>query len=126
MDLKRDYIKYIRDRAKARYTETKGSDCFICGTTEELQFHHFYSVATLAAKWIKENGHKKEDVELWRDEFIDIHQQELYNEVVTLCKKHHMDGLHRVYTRTPAPSTAEKQKRWCQKQRDKFYNVESI
>ena len=43
--LKRDPVKYVRDRAKARYK--KGKECEICGVTENLDFHHYYSLSPL-------------------------------------------------------------------------------
>jgi len=43
--LKRDVVKYIRDKAKNKYE--KGSACEICDVTEPLDFHHFYTLARL-------------------------------------------------------------------------------
>ena len=40
--LKRDVVKYVRDKAKSKYE--KGTACGICGETEQLDFHHFYSL----------------------------------------------------------------------------------
>ena len=39
MTLKRDLVKYVRDKAKSKYN--KGTECFICGVTENLDFHHY-------------------------------------------------------------------------------------
>ena len=41
-ELKRDPVKYIRDKAKSRYE--KASECYICGVDTELDFHHYYSL----------------------------------------------------------------------------------
>ena len=49
--LKRDPVKYIRDRAKSKYK--KGSECEICGSENQLDFHHFYSLAPLLQEWLK-------------------------------------------------------------------------
>ena len=49
--LLRDPIKYVRDRAKSRYQ--KGSQCEICGATESLDFHHYYTMTPLFNKWCK-------------------------------------------------------------------------
>ena len=51
--LKRDVVKYVRDKAKSKYE--KGSACEICDSTEALDFHHFYSLAPLLRKWLREN-----------------------------------------------------------------------
>ena len=74
-ELKRDKIKYIRDRAKSAYV--KDEECYICGGTESLDFHHFLSVTELLDKWIKV---KKlviltaEDMMEMRDEFKFTHR----------------------------------------------------
>ena len=36
MKLKRDLVKYVRDKAKSRYK--KSNQCYICGDTENLDF----------------------------------------------------------------------------------------
>ena len=96
MDLKRDEIKYVRDLAKSSYQKDK--ECFICGTTEELQFHHFYSMTLLWNKWKKNNDIKiqsVDDVLVERENFKGVHYKEIYADTVTLCKFHHTwDALH--------------------------------
>jgi len=121
-DLKRLEVKYVRDRAKSRYK--RGSECEICGTTDELQFHHFYTVDLLWNRWKKLKGiviNCVDDIMEVRDAFIEDHERELYEETATLCKHCHNNRLHRVYGQKPSLATAEKQKRWLLKQRDKFY-----
>ena len=120
-DLKRDEIKYIRDISKAAYK--KEETCYICGTTEELQFHHFYSMTPLWEKWKKDNNiviENVEDILDYREHFKAYHSKEIYEETVTLCKFHHMERLHKIYGKVPLLSTAMKQKRWCERQRIKF------
>ena len=119
--LKRLPVKYIRDRAKSRYQ--KGNSCEICGTTEELQFHHLHTVDLLWERWIKAKNITIEDVDdilNCRDDFISEHEYELYTAVATLCKSCHNVKLHGLYGKTPALSTADKQRRWIDKQRLKF------
>ena len=36
IELKRDLVKYIRDRAKSKYK--KGTKCYICGESAKLDF----------------------------------------------------------------------------------------
>lgn len=120
MDLKRDLIKYVRDKAKAKYK--KDSKCFICGINDELDFHHFFGLTELLDKWIKTNRvviKTEEDILVQRDIFIEEHLTELYDEAVTLCHSHHLK-LHSIYGKRPKLVTAEKQKRWVVKQRDKY------
>jgi len=119
MTFKRDPIKFVRDRAKAKYQ--KGTECRICSSTEQLDFHHFFSLTPLFNKWLKGNSIKiatDEDVLAVRDQFITEHLPELYDEAVTLCHTHHLK-LHSIYGKDPALATAQKQKRWVEIQREK-------
>lgn len=115
-NLKRDPVKYVRDRAKAKYQ--KGKECEICGATEDLDFHHFYSLSPLLHNWIQRNRLDPNNVLEFRDEFIEAHIAELYHHAVTLCRSHHLK-LHSVYGRNPPLGTAKKQMRWVNIQRDK-------
>lgn len=120
--LKRDPVKYIRDKAKSLYK--KGSECRICGAKEKLDFHHFYSLSPLLDKWLREKQIERPDhytdeyIVVWRDEFIEDNWAELYEHTVTLCHNHHLQ-LHSVYGRNPNLGTAEKQKRWVEIQRER-------
>ena len=119
-NLKRLPVKYIRDRAKSAYD--KDDHCEVCGTEEDLEFHHYYSIDLLFTKWCKTNGIKvvsTEDILACRDEFIAEHNNELYEEAVTLCNTHHK-RLHKIYGQKPTLPTGPKQKRWVAKQQDKF------
>ena len=119
MDLKRDLVKYVRDKAKAKYQ--KGTECFICGSEENLDFHHFYGLTELLDIWLAKNKiiiSTAEDIMDVRDTFIEEHMTELYDEAVTLCHTHHLK-LHSIYGKRPKLVTALKQKRWVGKQRDK-------
>ena len=52
-ELKRDFVKVVRDGSKALYD--KGSECEICGATENLEFHHTKSLSILVNKWVRKN-----------------------------------------------------------------------
>lgn len=126
MELKRDEIKYVRDLAKSAYQKDK--ECFICGKSTELQFHHFYSMTLLWGKWKKANNisiGSVDDILVERENFKGVHYKEIYSDTVTLCKFHHMDRLHKLYGKVPTLHTAEKQKRWCQKQKDKYDHTDT-
>ena len=119
MDLKRDLVKYVRDKAKAKYQ--KGTECFICGSNENLDFHHYYGLTELLDIWLRKNNitiSTAEEIMDVRDTFIEEHMAELYDEAVTLCHTHHLK-LHSIYGKRPKLVTAQKQKRWVGKQRDK-------
>lgn len=117
MHLKREVIKYVRDRTKSQYTI--GESCEICKTKDKLELHHYYTISLLVEKWIDVKKYKPEDVLDWRDEFINEHKRELYDEVVTLCNYHHQQRLHNIYGQSPPLNTASKQKTWVRIQRDK-------
>ena len=114
--LKRDPVKYVRDKAKSKYE--KGSECYICGETDNLDFHHYHSMSPLLHQWIKKNNKPMEYIVAWREDFIEEHWKEIYEDTVTLCHTHHL-RLHSIYGKDPALSTAKKQERWVEIQRDK-------
>ncbi|MAH72844.1 MAG: hypothetical protein CMK29_01950 [Porticoccaceae bacterium] len=114
--LKRDIVKYVRDRAKSRYE--KDSECKICGATERLDFHHYYSMTLLLNKWLQDNDLNPQYIQSLRDDFIEEHEPELFEYTVTLCHPHHL-ALHKVYGKEPPLVTAKKQMRWVQIQREK-------
>lgn len=121
---KRDSIKWVRDRAKAAYE--KAACCYICGATEPLDLHHYSSMTQMLEKWARLKGYKldtDDDILLIRDEFIDAHRTEIYDEVVTLCKPHHQK-LHSIYGAKPPLATAKKQIAWVEKQKQKFNPTE--
>ena len=79
--LKRYFVKWIRDAAKSSYS--KATLCQICGETKELDFHHFYSVSELVHAWERINGEVKSDEEAIaeRDRFIEQHKYELFEAI---------------------------------------------
>jgi len=110
-------VKWVRDRAKARYK--KDIKCYICGETESLDFHHHFTLTPLLRRWMLKNGMKDTDVLVWRDKFIAEHEYELYEATITLCHTNHLN-LHKVYGKTPGLGTAKKQIRWAGIQKEKF------
>ena len=120
MTLKRDLVKYVRDKAKAKYK--KDTHCYICGSTENLDFHHFYGLTELLESWFKENDItvKTEDeiLEL-REIFIKENEDKVYKQAVTLCHMHHRK-LHNIYGKRPKLITAQKQQNWVEILRKKY------
>ena len=120
MDLKRDLVKYVRDKAKSGYQ--KETQCYICSDTENLEFHHFYGMTELLYTWMKVNKltiTSADQIMNLREQFIEEHLIEVYDEAATLCKTHHL-RLHSIYGKRPKLSTATKQERWVEIQRDKY------
>lgn len=121
---KRIPVKWVRDRAKSAYE--KKDCCHICSSQSDLELHHTHSVTLLLEKWAEENGHDistDDGILAVRDSFIEAHHSEIYDEVFTLCNKHHV-ALHRVFGKAPPLSTAPKQNRWIEKQKAKVLGIE--
>lgn len=110
-------VKWVRDKAKAAYD--KKDTCYICGTTQDLELHHVLSITILLENWALENGYDistDDGILAVRDEFIEQHTKEIYNDVYTLCNRHHVK-LHGIYGKKPPQHTANKQIRWIELQK---------
>lgn len=119
MTLKRDLVKYVRDKAKSQYK--KATSCYICGNTENLDFHHFYGLTELLEWWMKEQKvviETEEDILRLREQFIADNKEKVYDHAVTLCHMHHL-RLHNIYGKRPKLITAKKQEKWVEIQRTK-------
>ena len=119
MNLRRDLVKYVRDKAKSKYR--KSTECYICGSNKNLDFHHFYSLTELLERWIRKHNFKinsAEEIMRLRDAFIEDHHKELFDDAITLCHTHHLK-LHSIYGKDPGLGTAKKQMRWVEIQREK-------
>jgi len=120
MTLKRDLVKYVRDKAKSRYK--KQTECYICGSTEELDFHHFYGLTELLELWLRKRKiviTEEQQILDIREEFIEEEHDKVYDHAVTLCHSHHM-RLHGIYGKHPTLITAKKQQKWVEIQRNKY------
>jgi hypothetical protein len=116
---KRIPVKWVRDRAKAAYE--KKDVCYVCGTKQDLELHHLHSVTILLDKWSEAKGYDistDAGILAVRDEFIDTHRVELYDQVYTLCNRHHV-ALHSVYGKAPRLGSEPKQSHWIETQRAK-------
>ena len=120
MKFKRDLVKYVRDKAKSQYK--KGNECYICGNTDNLDFHHFYGLTELLDTWLRKNNitiEIEQDILDVREQFISENYEKVYNKTATLCHQHHL-RLHSIYGKRPKLITAEKQAKWVEKQREKY------
>ena len=121
-DNKRIPVKWIRDRAKAAYD--KKDHCYVCGTSEDLELHHLQSITLLLNAWADRKSYDistDEGILAVRDEFIEEHHKELYEDVFTLCNTHHV-RLHGVYGKAPPLASGLKQSRWLEIQKSKVSN----
>lgn len=112
-------VKWVRDKAKAAYD--KKDHCYICGTNEDLELHHLASITILLNNWAEKNSYDistDEGILAVRDDFIELHHKEIYEDVFTLCNHHHVK-LHGVYGKAPALHSAPKQARWIEIQKAK-------
>ena len=120
MTLKRDLVKYVRDKAKSKYK--KEAECYICGSTENLDFHHFYGLTELLESWMRDKDitvETEEEILELREVFIKENEDKVYKQAVTLCHMHHL-RLHNIYGKRPKLITAKKQQRWVEIQRNKY------
>lgn len=116
---KRIPVKWVRDRAKSAYE--KQSTCYICGTESDLELHHTHSITLLLERWATQNKYDistDDGIIAVRDQFIEEHHKEIYEDVYTLCNRHHV-SLHSVYGKAPGLHTAVLQNRWIETQRAK-------
>ena len=123
MKLKRDLVKYVRDKAKSKYK--KSNNCYICGDTDHLDFHLYYGLTELLETWLKQKKitiEKEQDILALRESFIDDNYDKVYDYTVTLCHKHHL-RLHSIYGKRPKLITAEKQNKWVEIQREKQHGM---
>jgi hypothetical protein len=119
-------VKWVRDKAKSAYD--KKTECYICDSTQELELHHTHGMTNLLEKWARDNRidiSTDEAILEVRDRFIEEHHREIYDEVFTLCAKHHKN-LHLLFGKSPALSTAQKQTLWVLKQKDKHNGIETV
>ena len=113
-------VKWVRDRAKKAYE--KQDHCYICNTNQDLELHHLHSITTLLETWAKRSSYDittDDGILAVRDEFIQEHHSELYEQVYTLCNRHHV-ALHGVYGKSPPQGSELKQERWINIQRSKL------
>jgi hypothetical protein len=116
---KRLAIKHVRDRAKAAY-EKQGC-CYICGSEDSLELHHWTPLTRHLEKWArlkKYNITTDAGILAVRDEYITENHNVLYIMVSTLCSAHH-EKLHKIYGKSPLLGTENAQGRWIEKQRIK-------
>lgn len=120
--MKRMEVKYLRDGIKAQYR--KEGHCYICGVTDNLEYHHYTPLVYLWDTYKKDNNlviadakHIMEE----RNNFYDRYRHELIDDCVTLCKEHHAK-LHSIYGKTysGAHFMTKKVRRWVEIQRGKY------
>jgi 5-methylcytosine-specific restriction endonuclease McrA len=113
-------IKWVRDRAKAAYD--KKDYCYICNTEVDLELHHTHSLTLLLNNWANKSNYDistDEGILAVRDQFIEVHHKEIYEDVYTLCNRHHV-ALHGVYGKAPSLISASKQNVWIDNQKAKL------
>jgi len=121
-DNKRIAVKHVRDKAKSAYE--KQDHCFICDPREDLTRHHTHSITILLNNWAHLKGYDistDAGILAVRDEFIEAHHKEIYDDVYTLCNRHHVK-LPSIYGKAHATINAPKQTLWKHTQRKKFIN----
>lgn len=112
-------VKWVRDRAKAAYD--KKLNCYICNTSQELELHHTHSITLLLNAWATRKDYDistDAGILAVRDDFIADYHKEIYLDVYTLCRNHHIK-LHGIYGKAPSLASALKQNNWIEIQKSK-------
>jgi 5-methylcytosine-specific restriction endonuclease McrA len=119
--LKRFPIKYIRDYIKKDY---KIRDCcYICGSKQQLELHHLYSLSELFNQWctqkrIYEISSEEQMLELRVMFAADLSDKLAEKHLYTLCSVHHKH-LHNLYGQRYPNYLVPKVKNWINIQKDK-------
>ena len=119
--LKRFPIKYVRDYIKKDYKIR--DKCVICGSKENLELHHLYSLSQLWQKWCLDNSFKQvtgvEIIKQLRVRFAKDNKEFLESSnLYTLCKFHHTK-LHTLYGQNYSNHLVPKVKKWIGLQKEK-------
>ncbi len=124
-ELKRHVVKYVRDFIKKDYN--KASSCYICGSKNNLELHHIYSLSQLWREWC----HNKKIITIDSVEHV-IELRELFQKqcklnlsndnLYTLCKLHH-SKLHTIYGQRYTNDLVPKIERWLEIQKGKEYGL---
>ena len=114
-------VKWVRDSIKSKYKEKE--PCYICGSEENIELHHLYSVSELWNNWLKKNHitiNTDEDVLANRNTFEQDNLDFLSNDnLFSLCKPHHLK-LHSVYGKSYTNYMGGKVRNWIEKQKIKY------
>ena len=114
-------VKWVRDSIKSKYKEKE--PCYICGSEENIELHHLYSVSELWNNWLKKNHitiNTDEDVLANRNTFEQDNLDFLSNDnLFSLCKPHHLK-LHSVYGKSYTNYIGGKVRNWIEKQKIKY------
>jgi hypothetical protein len=113
-------VKWVRDSIKSKYKEKE--PCFICGSEENVELHHIYSVSELWNAWLRECRVSitcDSDVINNREQFEQDNLDMLSNDnLYSLCKVHHL-RLHQIYGKSYSNYMGDKVRNWIHAQRDK-------
>lgn len=113
-------VKWLRDGIKSKYKEKE--PCYICGSEQQVELHHLYSVSELWNTWLRTNKVtiiSDKDVLDNRRQFEQDNEQFLHNDnLFSLCKVHHQ-RLHHLYGKSYSNYMAAKVLVWINTQRDK-------
>jgi len=116
------FTKFVRAKAKTQYHKYKKDECWVCGSSENLELHHVYPLSDIIHDWLREHNIKNpsNDVEL-REELLNDVADKVYNptNLITLCKTHHRN-VHTLFGQTYGGKMAEKVNKYLTKQKEKF------
>ncbi len=115
------FVKKVRARAKTQYHKLKQMECFVCGSSTNLELHHVIPLSVIIKEYLnqKEGGGKTDEklVSLILEECTEIFMPK---NCITLCKIHH-SSLHNLFGMSYSRKTAEKTRTYLIKQKEKVY-----
>src|SRR6056300_493474 len=118
---KREPVKWLRDGMKSRYKPRE--TCYICGSKQNIELHHVYSVSELWNTWLRKNKLSvscDEDVLALRKQFEADNEEYLHNDnLYSLCKGHHIK-LHQLFGKSYSNYIAKKVITWLDNQKIKY------
>lgn len=114
-------VKWVRDGIKNKYKEKE--PCYICGSEDNIELHHLYSVSELWHTWLAKNKveiNTDADVLANRGPFEQDNLEFLDNSnLFSLCKPHHVK-LHSIYGKSYSNYMGNKVRSWLDKQKAKY------
>lgn len=117
-------VKWLRDGIKSKYKVRE--PCFICGSDQNIELHHIYSISEVWNVWIRSKKIRitcDQDVIDNRAQFEIDNADLLSNDnLYSLCKPHHQK-LHQLYGKSYSNYMGDKVRSWIHKQRDKYGEI---
>lgn len=122
MSKEKIFIKFIRAKAKTQYHKAKQDECWICGSTKDLELHHNKPLSSIVKEYLAQHKivEPTNDKEL-REKILNSCSREIYGRenLVTLCRQHHK-ALHDIFGKSYNIKVSDKVKNYLQRQKERL------